>query len=270
MLLISSYSYSDTEKESYLKALSAFDVEPLNSPVKTSIAKFLLKLPPDFSIDEVTYKVRNASRIFETVSDYRKINLVDGPLGKELQINVSKLAPGFYQLFVKIKDRSHKEHQYKNKYKDHAMFTVDESLEVPMPNEKINDKTIAGIDSDGDGIRDDIQRWINEEFSTQPKTKMAMKQVAMGIQAQLLNTSNSEQSIITTNKFLNDLSCLSYTVGLDQKIRLSKDLISKTLNTKDRHYAKIKASANFSGQSWVLPKTPEEEKSLCSFNPDQF
>lgn len=274
---LSAFSGSDKEKHNqkkesgkYPESLSEFDIVPIHSLVRGSIARFLLKTPAGFAIEEVTYKVSNAGRIFEKVADHRKINLVDTANGKELQISVSKLPPGFYQLFVKVKDQKQKEHEYKNKYKDHVMFVVDESVQVPMPNEKLNDKTVAGVDSDGDGIRDDIQRWINEEFADKPKAKMAMKQVAMGLQLNLLSVANKEQSIIASNRYLNDLTCLDYTMGIDEGDAFRQKLKSKVLNTKDRHYADIKASDNFSGEGWTLPNTPEKKRALCAFNPESF
>lgn len=281
--LMSLAAFSDSDKErrnerkddkkelrGYPKPLSVFDVIPLNSPVKVSTAIFLLKVPNGFDIDEVRYRVRNASRLFEKDQPHQKINLIDGPQGKELHISVSKLPPGFYQLFVKVRDRKNKEHDYKNKYKDHAMFVVDSSLQVPVPDPKLNDKTVAGVDSDGDGIRDDIQRWINEEYASQPKVKMAMREIAMGRQLDLLSVSNKEQSIISGKKYLNDRTCLKYILGIDERSRLTRELETKLLNTKDRLYADIKANANFSGQAWDAPSSPEEEKALCSFNPDNL
>ncbi len=110
-----------------------FDVIPLNSPVKESVARFLIKTPDRFDIDEVSYQVKNSGRIFEKPRAYQRINLIEGAEGKELRINVSKLPPGFYQLLVVIRDRSRKEHHFKTKFKDHAMFVIDNSLQVPMP-----------------------------------------------------------------------------------------------------------------------------------------
>lgn len=281
LLSLSAFSDSNKEKkdtkkdekkelERHPRPVSVFDVIPLNSPVKESIARFLLKVPTGFEIDEVKYKVKNASRLFEKNQSHQKINLINGPQGKELHISVSKLPPGFFQLFVKVKDKKQNDHEYKNKYKDHVMFVVDESLQVPMPNEKLNDKTIAGVDSDADGIRDDIQRWINEDFADKPKVKMAMKQIAMGMQLALISAPNKIQSIIATRKVLNDMDCLNYVVGIDMQIKVRKTLESKMLNTKDRHYAKIMANDNFSGQNFTVPMAEEDEKTLCSFNPDNF
>ena len=166
-----------------------FDVIPLNSPVKESVARFLIKTPDRFDIDEVSYQVKNSGRIFERPRAYQKINLVEGAEGKELRINVSKLPPGFYQLLVKVKDRSRKEHHFKTKFKDHAMFVIDNSLQVPMPDPVKNNATLLGIDSDNDGIRDDVQRWINENLSNKPvDLKLAFKQYAVAMQASLPTT----------------------------------------------------------------------------------
>ena len=247
-----------------------FDVIPLNSPVKESVARFLIKTPDRFDIDEVSYQIKNSGRIFERPRAYQKINLVEGAEGKELRINVSKLPPGFYQLLVKVKDRSRKEHHFKTKFKDHAMFVVDSSLQVPMPDPKLNDKTVAGIDSDGDGIRDDIQRWINEKYADKPRTKMAIKQLAMSKQLDLISVSDKAQSIIAGRKMLDDLDCLSYVVGNEQLDNINREIKYKMLNTKDRQYAEIKANANFSGLSIPVRYKEEDKKARCEFNPDNI
>lgn len=247
-----------------------FDVIPLNSPVKDSIARFLIKAPDRFDIDEVSYQIKNSGRIFERPRVYQKINLVDGTEGKELRINVSKLPPGFYQLLVKIKDRSHKEHHFKTKFKDHAMFVIDSSLQVPMPDPIKNDATVAGIDSDNDGIRDDIQRWINEEFNSQPKVKAAMRQVAIARQLDLLSVDDKQKSIEAGRKMLDADHCIYFINGLDEGFKLSQIIKSKLLNTKSRLYAEVKANANFSGQTYESPNTIEGDKQLCTFDPDSL
>lgn len=274
LLLFSSVVLADSEKNQKIKtkidkhkpnAHSIIDVIPLNSPVKESVARFLIKTPEKFDIDEVFYQVKNSGRIFEKPRVFQKTKLIESPQGKELHVNVSKLPPGFYQLLVKIKDRSKREHIFKTKYKDHAMFMIDDSLEVPMPDSKKNNATVAGVDSDNDGIRDDVQRWINEEFSSQPKVKAAMRQVAMGRQNDLLSASEKEKSIEASQRYLNDLSCLLSVVGVHEKSKLNRQLNEKMLNTKDRLYADMKANANFSGQAWVSPGQGEGARAMCNF-----
>lgn len=245
---------------------NAFDVLPLNSPVKDSSANFLIKVNGSLEIEEVMYKIKNAGKIFEKPTNFQKAILSNGPEGKILKVNVSKLTPGFYQLFVKIKDKKRNEHFFKTKYKDHAMFVIDSSLEVPMPDPKKNNATVAGVDSDNDGIRDDVQRWINEEFGDQPKVKMAMRQLAIGRQNELLSVQNKETSILSVRKMLDDLTCLDYVVGTNVGEKLAREMKSMFLNTKDRIYAEIKANGNFSGQEWDSPNDINAEKAMCNFD----
>lgn len=267
--LVTANAFADSSNfKGHPKPLSAFDVIPLNSPVKGPTAKFLLLTPNGFEIDDVKYMVRNTYRPFDKDNPHQKINLIEGPHGKEFHLSVSKLPPGFYQIFVKVKDKKQKDHEYKNKYRDHVMFVIDESLEVPMPNPKENNKTVAGIDSDNNGIRDDIQRWINEKYADKPRTKMAVKQMASGMHLDLISTSDKAQSIIAGQKVLNDSSCLAYIVGIEEEIKIGRELETKLLNTRDRHYADIKSNANFSGQAIPVPYKDEDMKSSCSFNPD--
>jgi hypothetical protein len=65
---------------------SFFEVIPLNSPVKDQIAKFLLKIPYGFVIDQLVYKVQNTSDLKLKDKNYDLGNLVNGPSGKELHL----------------------------------------------------------------------------------------------------------------------------------------------------------------------------------------
>lgn len=71
--------------------ISIFDVTPLNSPVKDSIAKFLIKFPQGFNLNQVKYKIESSSRIFDEEEVYKKIDVINGLKGKELHVSVSKL-----------------------------------------------------------------------------------------------------------------------------------------------------------------------------------
>lgn len=263
-IVIMSFAVSAESRKTHTP--SEFDLIPINSPVKESTARFAIKAPVGFEIDELKYKIRNASRLFDKDKNYEVSKLVNGPNGKELHLLVSKLPPGFYQLFVKIKDKkSKKEHDYKNKFKDYAMFVIDESLEVPLPNDKENSKTIAGVDSDGDGIRDDVQRWINETYISNLNVKLAVKQMAINIQQELISADNVEQSRIATAKALASGTCLGTIIGMEERSKITAELHSKILNTKDRHYANIKVNSNFSGQTISIKR--EDRKLTCDFNP---
>lgn len=67
-----------------------------------------------------------------------------------------------------------------------------------------------------------------------------------------------------------DVSYLRYVVGSDEESNISNELDLKMLNTKDRHYAEIKANANFNGQSISVLYKQEDMKVTYEFNPDNL
>lgn len=265
MLAVSFYLPAADKKKQALSPYSNFNVTPLNSPVSSTI-KFLITTPDEIDVNEVYYKVRNAGKIFEKTKDFERINLLNK---KELHLNVSRLPTGFYQLFIKIKDKNLKEHFYKTQHKNHVQFTIENQFKILTPDSELNSKNIQGIDSDYDGIRDDIQIWINTTFSANPNLKMAMLQLATARQLNILNVKNKERSILSSHKYLDSLLCLSLIIGIDKKSQLNRELESKLLNTKDRLYADIKSNANFSGESYDLPRD-EERPALCDFKPSNI
>lgn len=244
-----------------------FDVIALNSPVKDSIARFLIKTPKDFDIDEVNFQVKNAGKIFEKPKNFQKINLIKSSLGKELKIDVSKLPSGFYRLFVKVKDKNRKEHHFRSKYRDHTTFVVSRSVRVPIPDPKINNSTIAGIDSDKDGIRDDIQIWMNENLKIYPEdVKTAYKQYAIAMQLALLSVQDKQLSIEASLQSSKAQGCL-YRIGdingvpgkTQEEIRKKIDLLF--LNTRQRIEAEMKADEYFHGQEITILSKEE----ACNF-----
>lgn len=244
--------------------ISQFSVTPLNSPVKGSVAKFRLGLPIGFEIEKVKIKLVNSFDLKKEQKKFNDISVVDN---FELNVGVSSLPPGFYQLYVKVIDKKTKrEHDFKTKHHGFVRFVIDETLQVPVPDPKKNNETIAGIDSDNDGIRDDIQRWINEEYSNQPRVNLGVKQLARSMQADILNAGNKDNSIIMGRKMLDSAHCLKSIVGFDKEPKIYNKIKSKLLNTQERLLLEIKANANFSGQGYLGPQTDEEESETCDFN----
>ena len=79
-----------------------------------------------------------------------------------------------------------------------------------------------------------------------------------------------DRSLINPAPVSWELAIIENKTSADDGHKLIKDLDLKLLNTKDRLEADIKANANFSGQSYRLPNTVEEDKARCAFNPDSL
>src|SRR3989344_3051406 len=78
----------------------------------------------------------------------------------------------------------------------------------PKPNQAENDRTIAGIDANGNFIRDDVELAIFEQYPNSAKTRAAMLQYAQAMQLELTEVFNSDVYIATIVKEDNGSLCM--------------------------------------------------------------
>ena len=120
--------------------------------------------------------------------------------------------------------------------------------------------TLEGIDSDGDGVRDDVQRYISSTYKDNEKAQKIITQFAKIKQSFLLNTDMEKQTENAKLKGLN-IGCIYY-YWRDEANDMLKDLKMEFLNTKERVIANIKASSLLGGESFELV-TGEALKNSC-------
>jgi hypothetical protein len=138
---------------------------------------------------------------------------------------------------------------------------------VPVPPDpgEAGKATLAGIDSDGDGVRDDIQRYIVFSYQNSEKTRaVLLMQYAKSAQMSLLDADNKEASIQHTLSLQRAIECLYYIRPDDAEI-VGGELYAQILNTDERSRAWIKAGQHVSGQVFTIS---DDFKSTCDFDPD--
>jgi len=110
----------------------------------------------------------------------------------------------------------------------------------------INDDTLGGIDSDGDGLRDDVQRAI---ASLDPAAKSDLEKIAKNWQQNLaIAHTDQTASIALTRTGINLEVCMVTRFGVDKTNNLTKILMVELFNTKDRLMGYVKTSVNFNGE----------------------
>ena len=112
-------------------------------------------------------------------------------------------------------------------------------------------KTIAGIDSDNDGVRDDVQRWIHFNF---PKKYQYNLTLQVKFELKNLLATSQEESIKLMHQTLHIHGCLfglliddGYSPGKASKLLKGAD--EAILNTEERIRAHIQTQVWFDGQS---------------------
>lgn len=139
---------------------------------------------------------------------------------------------------------------------------------VPLPPDPGSEgnATIAGIDSDGDGVRDDIQRSIALSHPESARKRAALSHLAVGSQEVLLNAQDPASAIRSIRDQLNDAACLYQLLGLDEGGELALELEAQLLNTSERFSAADLANRHFSGMSFPS-YSPSEALANCDFDP---
>ena len=124
--------------------------------------------------------------------------------------------------------------------------------------------TPAGIDSDGDGVRDDVQRYILANyFFASPTTVMALRQLASHFQSVLLEADDAQTSIDDINTYFDSKDCLRHVRPSDW-YTVAADFRQEFLNTELRSQAWNAAGTHYDGQSRRV--TPlSETPSQCNF-----
>lgn len=100
-----------------------------------------------------------------------------------------------------------------------ASCTKQEDGTVRDPGES-GKKTIEGVDKDKDGVRDDLQVWIQEEFNDSESVQEAVREMAK------IHPASCD--------FKHKTGCLEILVGFDEALRIEIELMERFLNTQAR------------------------------------
>ncbi len=124
--------------------------------------------------------------------------------------------------------------------------------------------TLAGIDSDNDGVRDDVQRWIAQAYPNSQKTRAALTQDTKAMQQILIDSADPVKSYKDALQDNRAMECLSYIRPGDFYHVLAEHK-AILLNTEMRSRAWLQADHNLSGKFFGLLPDPKQG---CDFDPD--
>jgi hypothetical protein len=137
---------------------------------------------------------------------------------------------------------------------------------IPLPPDpgEAGKLTIEGIDSDGDGVRDDVQRWIVLSFPDQPAIRAGLRQFAIAQQRALLDAESEELALINRDEKDRARGCLAAIAGLHEGYRYFTSLEAQMLNTRARSLAYIQYDSHLRGHVFHLT---DVTLGMCDFDP---
>jgi hypothetical protein len=111
----------------------------------------------------------------------------------------------------------------------------------PVPDQKLNDSTIAGIDANGNGIRDDVELAIFKEYPNSAKIRSAELQYAQALQLELTQVFDSDTLVAVMQKEDLAFDCMGFS-GPDTSLSVAKskekevsDFIINIDSRKEQH-----------------------------------
>jgi len=128
--------------------------------------------------------------------------------------------------------------------------------------------TLEGIDSDQDGVRDDIQRYIALTYPDSQKTRAALRQAAIALQKIILESPDVESALYNTELEARASECIRY-IHPDNGRKIDNMLMAEFLNTLERSRAYLDYDSKLGGHIFGT-KDLDEYKSSCTFDPDSM
>lgn len=130
--------------------------------------------------------------------------------------------------------------------------------------------TLAGIDSDNDGVRDDAQRWIALTYPNSEKTRAAVTQMAKAMQLIILNAADAANARKYSRAADKASFCITFVrrqvlgLGSSDAYQINRELEAIYLNTAARSRAWLQADSYLSGMYSV----PSDLSTGCNFDPN--
>ncbi|MFQ5779864.1 MAG: hypothetical protein ACE5HN_03645 [Nitrospiria bacterium] len=117
--------------------------------------------------------------------------------------------------------------------------------------------TLEGIDSDGDGVRDDVQRHIMLTYPDEP-TRRALVQLAKAEQSFLISAHDKAKALNSASERSRAMECIFF-VQPDEAVEILRRMRAELLNTELRIRASIAADSLLGGETF--PSVSIEERS---------
>ncbi len=214
------------------------------------------------SMDSYSWKV---------ISDYKDYNLTSKTTS---EVTFNAKSAGDYTLEV-IAKKNRKSFKATIEIEVKEPEIVNGYILPPEPDEALNNSTLLGIDSNDNGVRDDVERWIfleMEIYNGYEKIEQVIAmQKAKGYQMALIDPTNKDDKVHKATKASNE--CWTWYVhskkigGNSNRMKFGCDMRDRVFDTKERLKTYWQYDATLGGR--VFRSTPTlQTKTQCEIDID--
>lgn len=144
-----------------------------------------------------------------------------------------------------------------------AFSTCSGNGNLPPDPGEAGKQTLAGIDSDRDGLRDDLQRYIFFNYQSSPSTMETLKQTARTVQSAILDSASHALSLDHANDLVRAAECLHTLRSADADV-VATSLLAEALNTEQRGLAYLQYNEQLAGATFPLRPVDQWASSCTS------
>jgi hypothetical protein len=144
-----------------------------------------------------------------------------------------------------------------------AQETINGVAVPPEPPPDLNNATLAGFDTNRNGVRDDVERWIVRTTQSSMRKQKNLLVDAAATQRGLLATT-TETAVSAANDGILAIECFRY-LGIPKEQRGWRESLARTINTEDRIRAHEMYQDRINGQVFGMV-TEGEERQACKFD----
>lgn len=146
----------------------------------------------------------------------------------------------------------------------------------PEPDPAINNATLLGVDSNDNGVRDDVERWIYTTYKDKHPIHIDIAMQAGRAWQKVLEDPSKAKEIYPIVDAAS--SCEAYyevCIDSENKLFVKNDINNKhfveniIFNTRERTEAFLKYDKILSGDSYTIPWCSEKQE-LCDFNTSKY
>jgi len=148
----------------------------------------------------------------------------------------------------------------------------------PEPNPTINNATLLGVDSNNNGVRDDVERWIYEEYKEKHPIHIDIAMQEAKANKKILEI--PEKALEIHNEVNRAVDCQAYykytAKYFNEPILIQENVLNEYFrseiyfNTQERKDAYLLYDSLLSGGAYDLPPFNKERKAACDFNTSKY
>ncbi|WP_324171315.1 Ig-like domain-containing protein [Sulfurimonas sp.] len=249
------YSFSVNDNIVFIKFIS---LETIETELKENTQAALI-IQAAYSDDTIKYITKNIQWIIQ-----------DNSIVTINNTTLETLKEGTTTIQAKIDNTT------SNKLRITVYKDINGYILPPEPDETLNNSTLLGIDSNNNGVRDDVERWIYKTYKDKHPIYIDIAMQAGRAYKQVLET--PERAVEIHETVVNaPLYCAWYYQNDSEEFgdpllvdeRIDAPVKSKYFNTKERNAVYWEYDTLLSGGSYPLPKA-QERKSFCDFNTSKY